>query len=126
MEIKLYNTATSLQSANSLNPYYLKYLNEYENEIYTIKDSNQKRLSDLMKVVRDRGETPKILLGNNTKEHNKKLVDSLRDVGDLFYKVMNLRKSKENYIKGLEDKYQEFKKYSKKMTRKENRQKIWR
>ena len=97
---------------------------DFDDEIYTIKDSNQKKINDIIRDVQNRKYVDKIHLNKEKKEHLKKLIDSTKEATDLYYNIFDIKNIRQKYKDQKENKYQDFKKFLQKSLKKEFKQKI--
>lgn len=115
------NYGRSFEQKTFLGP---KNVGEYESEIYTVKDANQKKLNDLFKHIKTRGDIPRITLKKEDKIQNQRLIESLKDAADLYFDVNDLVVLKNEMKSKMDKKYQSFKNYYRKTQRKERLQQI--
>lgn len=96
-----------------------------DNEIYMIKDSNLKKINDILKYSsQTRPSTEGFSVDKDIERHNKNMVESMKTTSDLFREIFELQ-SLEDYFKSkIEIKYGNFKKHLKKVNRKERLQKV--
>ena len=96
-----------------------------DNEIYMIKDSNLKKINDILKYSSQTKPTSEeFCVDKDIERHNRNMVESLKTTSDLFREIFELQ-SVEDYFKSkIEMKYGNFKKHLKKVNRKERLQKV--
>ena len=92
-----------------------------ENDIFMIKDSNLKRISELIKT--NQIISHQIPLDEDIVNNNNILINSFEKSRKLFKKYCNINESKKNFNEKLEKKYFSFKTYLKKVCRGEFLQK---
>ena len=92
-----------------------------ENDIFMIKDSNLKRVSDLIK--NNQICSNQIPLDEDIVKNNNNLINSFEKSRKMFKKYYNINEKKKNFDEKLERKYLSFKKYLKKVVRAEFLQK---
>jgi hypothetical protein len=92
-----------------------------ENDIFMIKDSNLKRVSDLIK--NNQICSNQIPLDEDIVKNNNNLINSFEKSRKMFKKYYNIFEKKKNFDEKLERKYLSFKKYLKNVVRAEFLQK---
>jgi len=92
-----------------------------ENDIFMIKDSNLKRISDLIK--NNQICSNQIPLDEDIVNNNNNLLNSFEKSRKMFKKYYNIYEKRKNFDEKLERKYLSFKKYLKKVVRAEFLQK---
>ena len=92
-----------------------------ENDILMIKDSNLKRVSDLIK--NNQICSNQIPLDEDIVKNNNNLINSFEKSRKMFKKYYNIFEKKKNFDEKLERKYLSFKKYLKNVVRAEFLQK---
>ena len=92
-----------------------------ENDIFMIKDSNLKRVSDLIK--NNQICSNQIPLDEDIVNNNNNLLNSFEKSRKMFKKYYNIFEKKKNFDEKLERKYLSFKKYLKNVVRAEFLQK---
>lgn len=96
-----------------------------DNEIYMIKDSNLKKINDILKVnSQSKPLSEGIHIEPDVDKHNKNLLTSMKLTTDLYRQFFDIKEVEENFQGLFENKYKEFKKYLRKTKRKERLQKI--
>ena len=113
---QLYNQNQNIYQSNS-------YI-DYDNEIYTIKDSNLKKITNIIREVQNGIGIEKPLLNIDKKENNQKLYESTKKVNELYSLIFNIKELRKKYEKQKEIKYQQFKKFIKNKNEKDILQKI--
>ena len=84
---------------------------DFDEEIYTIKDSNQKKIADIIREIQNKKDIEKPHLSQDKKEHNQKLSESMKKINELYYTIFNIKDLRKKYENQKEKKYQEFKKF---------------
>ena len=97
---------------------------DFDDEIYTIKDSNQKKINDIIREIQNRKYVDRIHLNKDKKDHLKKIIDSTKDATDLYFNIFDIKDIRQKYKDQKENKYQDFKKFLQKSLKKEFKQKI--
>jgi hypothetical protein len=92
-----------------------------ENDIFMIKDSNLKRISELIK--NNQICSNQIPLDEDIVKNNNNLINSFEKSRKMFKKYYNIFEKKKNFDEKLERKYLSFKKYLKNVVRAEFLQK---
>jgi len=92
-----------------------------ENDIFMIKDSNLKKISDLIK--NNQICSNQIPLDEDIVNNNNNLLNSFEKSRKMFKKYYNIYEKRKNFDEKLERKYLSFKKYLKKVVRAEFLQK---
>lgn len=92
-----------------------------ENDIFMIKDSNLKRISDLIK--NNQICSNQIPLDEDIVNNNNNLLNSFEKSRKMFKKYYNIYEKRKNFDEKLERKYLSFKRYLKKVVRAEFLQK---
>ena len=92
-----------------------------ENDIFMIKDSNLKRISELIK--NNQICSNQIPLDEDIVKNNNNLINSFEKSKKIFKKYYNIYEKKKNFDEKLERKYLSFKKYLKNVVRAEFLQK---
>ena len=92
-----------------------------ENDIFMIKDSNLKKISDLIK--NNQICSNQIPLDEDIVNNNNNLLNSFEKSRKMFKKFYNIYEKRKNFDEKLERKYLSFKKYLKKVVRAEFLQK---
>ena len=92
-----------------------------ENDIFMIKDSNLKRISELIK--NNQICSNQIPLDEDIVKNNNNLINSFEKSRKMFKKYFNIFEKKKNFDEKLERKYLSFKKYLKNVVRAEFLQK---
>ena len=97
---------------NNMNSIYQNnILKDFDNEIYTIKDLNLKKISDIIREVQNKRDIEKPHLSIDKKEHNQKLSESMKKINELYYNIFDIKDMKKKYENQKEKKYQQFKKF---------------
>ena len=97
---------------------------DFDDEIYTIKDLNQKKISDIIREIQNKKDIEKPHLSQDKKEHNQRLSESMKKINELYYTIFDIKDLKKRYENQKEKKYQEFKKFIDRKNKKDNLQKI--
>ena len=97
---------------------------DFDEEIYTIKDLNQKKISDIIKEVQNKKDIEKPHLSQEKKDRNIKLSESMKRINELYYNIFDIKELKKRYENQKEKKYQDFQKFIRKKEKKEILQKI--
>ena len=114
-----------LYHTNNINgTYQHNYFKDFDDEIYTIKDSNKNRISEIIREIQNKKDIEKPHLNQDKKEHGSKLSESMKKINELYYNIFDIKNLKKKYEEQKEKKYQEFKKFINKKNRKDNLQKI--
>ena len=110
---------------NNMNSIYQNNLfKDFDNEIYTIKDSNFNKISDLIREVQNKKDTEKPHLSFEKKEHNQKLSESMKKINELYFTIFDIKDMKKKYEIQKEKKYQQFKKFNNVKSKRDILQKI--
>ena len=109
---------------NINNLYQNSIFKDFDKEIYTIKDINQKKITDIIREVQNRKDIEKPHISLEKKEHNQKLFDSMKKINELYYNLFDIKDLKKQYEIQKEKKYQKFKKYIYSKSKKDSQQKI--
>ena len=109
---------------NINNLYQNSIFKDFDKEIYTIKDINQKKITDIIREVQNRKDIEKPHISLEKKEHNQKLFDSMKKINELYYNLFDIKDLKKQYEIQKEKKYQQFKKYIYSKSKKDSQQKI--
>ena len=97
---------------------------DFDEEIYTIKDLNREKISDIMKDIQNKKDIEKPHLSQEKKDRNIKMSESMKRINELYYTIFDIKDLKKKYENQKERKYQDFKAFMKKKEKKENLQKI--
>ena len=102
-----------LYHTNNINGLYQTNLlfKDFDDEIYTIKDLNQKKISDIIREIQNKKDVEKPHLSQDKKEHIQKLSESMKKINELYYNIFDVKSLKQKYENQKEKKYQEFKKF---------------
>ena len=100
-----------LYHQNNMNIYQNNIFKDFDNEIYTIKDLNLKKISDIIREVQNKKDIEKPYLSIDKKEHSQKLSDSMKKINELYYNIFDIKDMKKKYENQKEKKYQQFKKF---------------
>ena len=100
-----------LYHQNNMNIYQNNIFKDFDNEIYTIKDLNLKKISDIIREVQNKRDIEKPYLSIDKKEHNQKLSESMKKINELYYNIFDIKDMKKKYENQKEKKYQQFKKF---------------
>ncbi len=100
-----------LYHTNNINGLYQTNLlfKDFDDEIYTIKDLNQKKISDIIREIQNKKDVEKPHLSQDKKEHIQKLSESMKKINELYYNIFDVKSLKKKYENQKEKKYQEFK-----------------
>ena len=109
-------------NANNNGIYQYNLFRDFDNEIYTIKDLNLKKISDIIRETQNKKDIEKPHLSIEKKEHNQKLSESMKKINELYYTIFDIKNLKQKYESQKEKKYQEFKKFIDKKNKKESLQ----
>ncbi len=96
---------------NMIGGYQHNLFKDFDEEIYTIKDLNQKKISDIIREIQNKKDIEKPHLSQDKKEHNQRLSDSMKKINELYYTIFNIKDLRKKYENQKEKKYQEFKKF---------------
>ena len=95
------------------------------NEIYMIKDSNLKKINDILKYSSQTKPTSEeFCVDKDIERHNRNMVESLKTTSDLFREIFELQSVEDYFKRKIEKKYGDFKRHLKKVYRKEKLQKV--
>ena len=97
---------------------------DFDNEIYTIKDMNLKKISDIIREVQNKKDIEKPFLSMDKKEHGQKLSESMKKINELYCNIFDIKDLKKKYENQKEKKYQQFKRFINTKNKKDNLQKI--
>ena len=97
---------------------------DFDNEIYTIKDLNLKRISDIIREVQNKKDIEKPYLSMEKKEHGQKISESMKKINELYSNIFDIKDLKKKYENQKEKKYQQFKKFINVKHKREHLQKI--
>ena len=97
---------------------------DFDNEIYTIKDLNLKKISDIIREVQNKKDIEKPHLSIDKKEHNQKLSESMKKINELYYTIFDIKDMKKKYENQKEKKYNEFKRFINIRSKKDILQKV--
>ena len=100
-----------LYHQNNMSIYQNNIFKDFDNEIYTIKDLNLKKISDIIREVQNKRDIEKPHLSIDKKEHNQKLSESMKKINELYYTIFDIKEMKKKYENQKEKKYKEFKKF---------------
>ena len=100
-----------LYHQNNMSIYQNNIFKDFDNEIYTIKDLNLKKISDIIREVQNKRDIEKPYLSIDKKEHNQKLSESMKKINELYYNIFDIKDMKKKYENQKEKKYQQFKKF---------------
>ena len=100
-----------LYHQNNMSIYQNNIFKDFDNEIYTIKDLNLKKISDIIREVQNKRDIEKPHLSIDKKEHNQKLSESMKKINELYYNIFDIKDMKKKYENQKEKKYQQFKKF---------------
>ena len=109
---------------NINNLYQNSIFKDFDKEIYTIKDINQKKITDIIREVQNRKDIEKPHISLEKKEHNQKLFDSMKKINELYYNLFDIKDLKKQKKIKKKKKYQQFKKYIYSKSKKDSQQKI--
>ena len=109
---------------NNMNIYQNNLFKDFDNEIYTIKDSNLKRISDIIREVQNKKDIEKPYLSIDKKEHGQKLSESMKKINELYSNIFDIKDLKKKYENQKEKKYQQFKRFINVKNKRDNLQKI--
>ena len=112
-------------NANNNGIYQYNLFKDFDDEIYTIKDLNQKKISDIIREIQNKKDIEKPHLSQDKKEHNQRLSESMKKINELYYTIFDIKDLKKRYENQKEKKYQEFKKFIDRKNKKDNLQKIF-
>ena len=114
-----------LYHQNNMNSIYQNNIfKDFDNEIYTIKDLNLKKISDIIREVQNKKEIEKPHLSIDKKEHNQKLSESMKKINELYYTIFDIKDMKKKYENQKEKKYNEFKRFINIRSKKDILQKV--
>ena len=113
-----------LYHPNNNGIYQYNLFKDFDDEIYTIKDLNQKKISDIIREIQNKKDIEKPHLSQDKKEHNQRLSESMKKINELYYTIFDIKDLKKRYENQKEKKYQEFKKFIDRKNKKDNLQKI--
>ena len=114
-----------LYHQNNMNSIYKNNIfKDFDNEIYTIKDLNLKKISDIIREVQNKKDIEKPHLSIDKKEHNQKLSESMKKINELYYTIFDIKDMKKKYENQKEKKYKEFKKFINIRNKKDMLQKV--
>ena len=110
-----------LYHPNNINGLYQNNLlfKDFDDEIYTIKDLNQKKISDIIREIQNKKDVEKPHLSQDKKEHLQRLSESMKKINELYYNIFDMKNLKQKYESQKEKKYQEFKKFIERKNRKD-------
>ena len=97
---------------------------DFDNEIYTIKDLNLKRISDIIREVQNKKDIEKPYLSMEKKEHGQKISESMKKINELYSNIFDIKDLKKKYENQKEKKYQQFKKFINVKNKRDHLQKI--
>ena len=97
---------------------------DFDNEIYTIKDLNLKRISDIIREVQNKKDIEKPYLSMEKKEHGQKISESMKKINELYSNIFDIKDLKKKYENQKEKKYQQFKKFINAKNKRDHLQKI--
>ncbi len=109
---------------NMIGGYQHNLFKDFDEEIYTIKDLNQKKISDIIREIQNKKDIEKPHLSQDKKEHNQKLSDSMKKINELYYTIFNIKDLRKKYENQKEKKYKEFKKFINIRNKKDMLQKV--
>ena len=109
---------------NNMNIYQNNLFKDFDNEIYTIKDSNLKRISDIIREVQNKKDIEKPYLSIDKKEHGQKISESMKKINELYFNIFDIKELKKKYENQKEKKYQQFKRFINVKNKRDNLQKI--
>ena len=95
---------------------------DFDNEIYTIKDLNQNKISEIIREIQNKKDVEKPHLSQDKKEHIQKMSESMKKINELYYTIFDIKNLKQKYESQKEKKYQEFKKFIDRKNKKESLQ----
>jgi hypothetical protein len=97
-----------LYHTNNINgTYQHNYFKDFDDEIYTIKDSNKNRISEIIREIQNKKDIEKPHLNQDKKEHGSKLSESMKKINELYYNIFDIKNLKKKYEEQKEKKYQE-------------------
>lgn len=96
-----------------------------DNEIYMIKDSNLKKINEILRInSQSKPFSEGIHIEPDVDKHNKNLLASMKLTTDLYRQIFDIKEVEDNFQGLFENKYKDFKKYLRKTKRKERLQKV--
>ena len=109
-------------NTNNNGIYQYNLFRDFDNEIYTIKDLNQNKISEIIREIQNKKDMEKPHLSQDKKEHIQKMSESMKKINELYYTIFDIKNLKQKYESQKEKKYQEFKKFIDKKNKKESLQ----
>ena len=76
-----------------------------ENEVYMIKDSNLKKINDIIKLTSQTKLPSTIIVDEELEEHNQNLIGSMKLTRELFRQIFDIKEIKQSYYSKLDKKY---------------------
>ena len=95
-----------------------------EHEVYMIKDSNFKRVYELIREETESKLKKVIRVDEDIVAENENLVSSLKTTREMFKEVFDIKRTKNKIKEQLSDKYLDFKRYIRKRERAQRLQKV--